>query len=132
GPQPPVRLKQLGQKARRIGRRIAFASSRLLESRHNNNDRDASMRKLLLALLILVPLGAAIFFTLPSLLDRQMNSVANAPPYAAGDEAQQLHRRLFVADLHDDALLWQRDLLERHDYGHSDLPRLLEGRVGLQ
>ncbi|MEO4047536.1 membrane dipeptidase [Pseudomonas sp. CAU 1711] len=90
------------------------------------------MRKLSLALLILVPLGAVIFFALPNLLDRFMNSVAGAPPYRASDSAEQLHETLFVADLHDDALLWQRDLLERHAYGHSDLPRLLEGRVGLQ
>ena len=90
------------------------------------------MRKLLLALLILVPFGAGIFFTLPTLLDRQMNSVATPAPYPASDRAEKLHQTLFVADLHDDALLWQRDLLERHDYGHSDLPRLLEGRVGLQ
>lgn len=90
------------------------------------------MRKLLLALLILVPVGAGIFFTLPTLLDRQMNSVATPAPYTASDRAEKLHQTLFVADLHDDALLWQRDLLERHDYGHSDLPRLLEGRVGLQ
>ena len=90
------------------------------------------MRKLLFALLILVPVGAAIFFSLPTLLDRQMNSVANPAPYPAGAAAEELHQRLFVADLHDDALLWQRDLLQRHDYGHSDLPRLLEGHVGLQ
>jgi microsomal dipeptidase-like Zn-dependent dipeptidase len=90
------------------------------------------MRKLLLVLLILVPVGAGIFFTIPTLLDRQANSVAMPAPYPASDTAEKLHRTLFVADLHDDALLWQRDLLERHDYGHSDLPRLLEGRVGLQ
>ena len=90
------------------------------------------MRKLLLALLLLAPVGAGVFFALPGLLDRQMNSVANPAPYPASDKAEELHRRLFVADLHDDALLWQRDLLQRHDYGHSDLPRLLEGHVGLQ
>jgi membrane dipeptidase len=90
------------------------------------------MRKLLLTLLILVPVGAGIFFTLPTLLDRQMNSVATPAPYPASDSAEKLHQGLFVADLHDDALLWQRDLLQRHNYGHSDLPRLLEGRVGLQ
>ena len=90
------------------------------------------MRKLLLALLVLVPVGAGIFFTIPTLLDRQANSVVTPAPYPASDAAEKLHQTLFVADLHDDALLWQRDLLERHDYGHSDLPRLLEGRVGLQ
>ena len=82
------------------------------------------MRKLLLILLILVLVGAGIFFTLPTLLDRQMNGVATPAPYPASDKAEKLHQTLFVADLHDDALLWQRDLLERHSYGHSDLPRL--------
>ncbi|MEX6501311.1 dipeptidase [Pseudomonas zhanjiangensis] len=90
------------------------------------------MRKLLLTLPLLALLGAAIFFSLPTLLDRRMNSVETPPPYPASAAAQRLHDRLFIADLHDDALLWQRDLLERHSYGHSDLPRLLEGRVALQ
>lgn len=48
------------------------------------------------------------------------------------ERARALHARLFIADLHDDALLWSRDLLRRHDYGHTDLPRLQEGRVALQ
>ncbi|ERI51973.1 peptidase M19 [Pseudomonas sp. EGD-AK9] len=90
------------------------------------------MRKLLIALLLLAPLSALAFFGLPQVLDAQMNSVASPPPYPASASAQQLHQGLFVADLHDDALLWERDLLKRYDYGHSDLPRMLEGRLGLQ
>lgn len=89
------------------------------------------MRKTLL-ILPLLALGAAAFFSLPSLLDRQMNSVETPAPYNAGKAATQLHQQLFIADLHDDALLWERDLLKRYDFGHSDLPRLLEGRVALQ
>ncbi|UTW09028.1 dipeptidase [Pseudomonas benzenivorans] len=89
------------------------------------------MRKLLIALLLLA-LSTLVFFSLPHLLDRTLNSVASAPPYPTGEPARQLHEQLFVADLHDDALLWQRDPLERHDYGHSDLPRQLDGRVALQ
>nr|WP_298144821.1 dipeptidase [uncultured Pseudomonas sp.] len=90
------------------------------------------MRKLLITLLILVPLGLGIFFTLPTLLDRRMNSVESPAPYPASEPAEQLHRQLFIADLHNDALLWERDLLKRYDFGHSDLPRLLEGHVALQ
>ncbi|NQD92295.1 dipeptidase [Pseudomonas sp. CrR25] len=90
------------------------------------------MRKRLLALPALLLIGGALFFSLPNLLDRQLNSVAAPPPYPVNAVAQQLHQRLFIADLHDDALLWQRDLLRRHAYGHSDLPRLLEGQVALQ
>ncbi|CAM3080588.1 peptidase M19 [Ectopseudomonas mendocina] len=90
------------------------------------------MRKLLIALLLLVPLSALAVLSLPQVIDAQMNSVANPPPYTASASAQKLHQGLFVADLHDDALLWERDLLKRYDYGHSDLPRMLEGRHGLQ
>jgi microsomal dipeptidase-like Zn-dependent dipeptidase len=43
-----------------------------------------------------------------------------------------LHKRLFVADLHADPLLWNRNLLKRHDYGHIDIPRLVDGNVALQ
>ena len=41
-------------------------------------------------------------------------------------------RRLDVADMHADSLLWQRDLLLRSDRGHVDLPRLIEGHYALQ
>ena len=90
------------------------------------------MRKRLLVLPILAVVGAGIFFTLPSLLDRYMNSVETAAPYPASEQAKSLHGTLFIADLHDDALLWERDLLKRYSYGHSDLPRLLDAQVGLQ
>ena len=72
------------------------------------------------------------FFALPSFLDYRMNSTADRGPYQASAAAQALHRQLWIADLHDDALLWQRDPLKRHSYGHADLPRLLDGNVGLQ
>src|SRR3990167_9397704 len=39
---------------------------------------------------------------------------------------------LLITLLVGSALIWERDLLRRYDFGHSDLPRLLEGRVGLQ
>jgi microsomal dipeptidase-like Zn-dependent dipeptidase len=90
------------------------------------------MRKLLIVLVILLAVGLGIFFNLPGYMDRKMNTVASPPPYSASPEAQALHQTLFVADLHDDALLWDRNLLDRHDHGHTDLPRLLEGHVGLQ
>ncbi|MDN6857650.1 dipeptidase [Pseudomonas sp. CAN2814] len=90
------------------------------------------MRKLLIILLVLLVVGLGIFFNLPGYMDRKMNTVASPPPYPASPQAQALHQSLFVADLHDDVLLWDRNLLDRHDHGHTDLPRLLEGHVGLQ
>ena len=90
------------------------------------------MRKLLIAVAVLALIGLAVFFYVPHIVDQRMNTVQLAPPYNASERAKALHDSLFIADLHDDALLWSRDLLIRYDYGHSDLPRLQAGRVGLQ
>ena len=46
--------------------------------------------------------------------------------------AKALHATLDVADMHADSLLWKRDLLERSDRGHIDLPRLIDGHFALQ
>lgn len=89
-------------------------------------------KKLLIGALLLVLGGLVVLFSLPTIVDKRMNTLALAPPYNASENAKALHERLFIADLHDDALLWSRDLLHRYDYGHTDLPRLLEGRVSLQ
>jgi membrane dipeptidase len=52
--------------------------------------------------------------------------------YPATERARALHETLSVVDLHADSLLWGRDLLERGDRGHVDVPRLIEGNVALQ
>lgn len=91
------------------------------------------MSRKLLALLALVLVAAcALFFSVPVIVDQRANSVELAPPYAASAPAQALHQKLFVADLHDDALLWPRDLLTRHTRGQTDVPRLLAGGTSLQ
>ena len=58
--------------------------------------------------------------------------ISARPPYPASDRARDLHRRLWIADLHADSLLWGRDLLTRADRGHVDVPRLIDGNVALQ
>ena len=69
---------------------------------------------------------------LPAEIDRQLNQISNHPPYDVSPEAQRLHERLLVADLHTDFLLWKRDLLQGYSRGHLDLPRMQKGNVGLQ
>ncbi|MBS1810150.1 MAG: dipeptidase [Acidobacteria bacterium] len=86
---------------------------------------------LVLALILLVAL-IGVFVFVPSQVEKSMNRVLNAPPYAASDKAKALHQQLFVADLHADSLLWNRNLLERSSHGHVDVPRLIEGNVALQ
>ena len=61
-----------------------------------------------------------------------LNPVASEPHGPVGDEALALHRESIVADLHADPLLFGRDLLERSEAGHVDIPRLLDGGVALQ
>lgn len=48
------------------------------------------------------------------------------------DQARQLHKNIFIADMHADSLLWKRNLALRSKRGHVDIPRLQEGNVALQ
>jgi membrane dipeptidase len=90
-------------------------------------------RRLLVMLSVIVLLGLAVlFFVVPAQVERSMNVTLNAPPYPATEKAVELHKKLLVADLHADSLLWDRDLLERAGRGHVDIPRLVEGNVALQ
>lgn len=92
------------------------------------------MAKLLIRVAALLMIAAAtiFFFILPGRIDKSMNKVVPHAPYEISDEAQALHATLRLADLHDDALLWDRDFLARNARGHTDAPRLLAGGYRLQ
>jgi len=91
------------------------------------------MKKVLIGLAILLVIAVIVFFGIvPSQVGRSMNKTLTAPPYSASDAAKELHKRLYVADLHADTLLWNRDLLSKGSWGHVDLPRLQEGNVAVQ
>jgi membrane dipeptidase len=64
--------------------------------------------------------------------DRRLNKVSRTTAYKATQRGAELHSRLVIADLHADALLWNRDLNERSELGQVDVPRLIEGNVALQ
>ena len=81
--------------------------------------------------LLLVAVAAA-FVLLPRIVDQRMNKVVDAPHERVSEAARLLHAQLTVADMHADQLLWSRDLLERADHGHVDLPRMRAGNVALQ
>lgn len=79
-----------------------------------------------------VAIGATyVFMTAPARIERGQNRVV-AIPLQITPEAQALQKTLDVADMHADSLLWKRDLLERSDRGHVDVPRLIEGHHALQ
>ena len=86
-----------------------------------------------LALVISASVVAGIFYftTTPGKIDRSQNKVVPAALNIM-PAAQALQATLDVADMHADSLLWKRDLLERSDRGHIDLPRLIEGHYALQ
>ncbi|PSQ82260.1 MAG: peptidase M19 [Bacteroidetes bacterium QS_1_63_11] len=81
----------------------------------------------------LISLGAFVFFVVAApIADAQYNTIRAEPPYDVTERARAVHDTLMVADLHNDLLLWSRDPLQRYDRGHTDIPRLREGGVGLQ
>ncbi len=92
------------------------------------------LRRILKAAVLLIALGLLIFFTVvPTYMDRQFNKLLplDAPPLA--DSVRAFHNSLpIIGDMHDDILLWDRDITEHHEYGHTDIPRLKKGHVGLQ
>ena len=83
-------------------------------------------------LAVLVPGALIAGEVASSRVERRLNKVSRKTPYKATKSGAALHSRLRIADLHADALLWNRNLNERTDVGHVDVPRLLEGNVALQ
>lgn len=91
------------------------------------------LKRIFRALLVLLVLAIISFFVFaPSVVESNMNRTLHPPPYTASAAAIALHRKLLVADLHADSLLWDRNLLARGTRGHVDVPRLIEGNVALQ
>ena len=86
----------------------------------------------LFALLLLV-IAILFFVFAPAYVEKSRNRVATPDTSReVPSQVKSLHESLFIADLHTDSLLWNRNLAKRSNYGHVDIPRLLEGNVGLQ
>jgi microsomal dipeptidase-like Zn-dependent dipeptidase len=91
------------------------------------------MRKWLWGLGVLLVVGAVGFFGfLPGYVEGSMNRIDGKPLPKVRAEALALHKTLTIVDLHSDTLMWKRDMLDRADRGHMDLPRLQAGNVALQ
>ncbi len=79
---------------------------------------------------IFVVIGFFVFF--PTQLDKQTNLLHDSTLPVISEQARTLHAQLFIGDWHSDTLLWKRDLMDKHEYGHVDIPRLQQGNVALQ
>ncbi|MEO5936598.1 MAG: dipeptidase [Terriglobales bacterium] len=90
-------------------------------------------KRLLLALRLAVAITVlGFFFVLPAQVEQRYNKTRSSGRVAISQRARELHSQLFIADLHADSLLWDRNLLKRSKRGHVDLPRLEAGNVALQ
>ena len=85
-------------------------------------------------IVLLIFVGFLVFFFgfAASITERTLNPVINKPPYRVSPRAAELHKKLFVADMHADALLWNRDLNVDSAVAQVDVPKLIRGNVSLQ
>ncbi len=87
---------------------------------------------------IILTLGVIVLYffatqIVPEKVDKKFNTITLKPIYSVSEKAQKIYASLeFIADLHCDALLWKRDLLQKHDYGSVDIPRMEEAKISLQ
>ncbi len=87
---------------------------------------------LLITLLFLLVFIGLFFTVLPSIVDKQINSVTGLGLLPIDSKVTQLHEQLIIADLHADSLLWGRDLNEWGERGAVDFPRMRAGNHALQ
>lgn len=80
-----------------------------------------------LIIVLLLVVGIA-----PSVVDKKMNGVLDLPFPELTSETQNLHDSLRIMDWHADSLMWKRDILQRTDHSHVDLPKLQQGNVAIQ
>ncbi len=82
--------------------------------------------------IVLIVLSIVFFAILPYLTDMIANGIIGADAVPPSAQAQALVKKVFIADLHCDALMWNRDLLKKNIRGHVDIPRMIEGNAALQ
>ena len=80
-------------------------------------------------LLVLVLLALVFFLFVPQYIDRSKNKSTLIGPF---ERISWYDSIPFIADLHCDALLWNRDLVKEHTYGHVDLPRMQKANMAFQ
>jgi microsomal dipeptidase-like Zn-dependent dipeptidase len=74
---------------------------------------------------------AIIFFGfVAKYFDKSANTVTLQSPDI--QQSNDYKSMPFIADLHCDALLWDRDFFKKHDYGHVDLPRMQAANMAFQ
>jgi membrane dipeptidase len=89
------------------------------------------VKKILIILAVLIACSMVIFFAyVPGYFDKKANIVSTK--ISVNDRPVWYDSIPFVADLHCDMLLWDRDFFKSHDYGHIDLPRMQQANMAFQ
>jgi microsomal dipeptidase-like Zn-dependent dipeptidase len=88
------------------------------------------MKKFLKILLFILIIAIAGFFLfVPRYLDQTSNKVTQSGAPVKNDWYDSIP---FIADLHCDELLWDRNLLKKITYGHVDVPRMQQANMAFQ
>lgn len=88
-------------------------------------------RKTYLKIFLGIGLIAFAFFSfVPVYVDKGINKTINTA--SAADREPWYDSIPFIADMHCDALLWNRNLLARHNYGQVDIPRMQDANAALE
>jgi microsomal dipeptidase-like Zn-dependent dipeptidase len=90
------------------------------------------MRALAIAGAVVVAVLLGLKLGLGPRIEPMLNRVSPVELPELSERARTLHFSSDVVDMHADSLLFGRDLLQRGDVGHVDLPRLQEGGVAVQ
>ena len=90
------------------------------------------LKRIIQGLVILGIIAGCFFGFAPGIIENSQNTFNGRDLYETIPRAEALHKTLTIVDLHADTLMWDRNLLERSDRGHVDLPRLRAGNVALQ
>lgn len=89
------------------------------------------IKKIVWLIVGVVAIGAAVVL-IGDIVDYRLNRVYDSKVPIASEDAQRMHKSLFIVDLHADTLLWDRDFLKPSHRGHVDLQRLKDGNVAVQ
>lgn len=98
----------------------------------NNSGIKRRMKKLMIGIVILATILIGIRSVVPTYIDKSRNHVMQHQPYKLSNSSKSFHQSLFIGDWHSDSTLWNRNLLEKANHGHMDLPRLKTGNIALQ
>ncbi len=91
------------------------------------------MKRFAVFIFVLGFLYFLVTMIVPKMADKEYNTITLSAPYEVSQTVKQKYNNLpFVADLHCDVLLWKRDISQRNDFGHVDIPRMIEANVALQ